>query len=991
MNTKGKFNLRDHLENLLSSYNPERVFEILDQYATENQTVETQELIQIKSRFARVQQRLQSGILSPNDFDLDVNRIVYDLQSWLKDNIDKKTSWCSSEISSEEDLDLSLQDLKDQLIEILNFNSIEPVFYYLKKLVFSTKLKFQLDQIKEKYELFEWERTNKRSKDKIGKHQDIKGMLDEEEAERQNIQQQREEFIKRIKELINNIKEGQLSNNWRFDYLEIKQNFKYEEKNRPKTILISPLDIIEIPDYLSKYDDYKTYKRLMIRAQDAYLAEEYDEAYDLYIKVRNEVDPESSQLYEYLFITYFYKVGVDEIIDMALDQEKGDRHLKRLFLYAARFARLQSIASSKEGSNPKELWGANKIAYRKKDIHSSTGDFNIKAINNELLLALADRYTRIAEGRRGLIAHLKKSQINRIRMCLTIAGSITEHIRVDAVFATTVINELAGGGKHLWIAVNPHGKLTNTEKTFDALDQFANAVRLLGFGREEDREKTEEKLAINLLNTLTAKYNKLKSSKDQKLSDKSRRLIVTKLLVSFRVATLLFPRQSTLFTNLPLEELRNNDSIHDWYTLHPGRELRPIAPKLEGIYFDALEFHRYFLHIHTLGDENQADQWKTEEERIIGIYYHKLRAAAEEQEAFIRSQRYKVDPISPDTDFLNKVVSCYEKWQICYDVYQEVIFLQKSFDELVGNHTFFWYLLERSGFQNLAICKELSPPFDAKNELEKLVEERQFTDMPTANRSIAVNYFHRFLKFRISAISATVRKNPYPSPEYKRDLLDCLKEIIKLCKVAGPLAEFGNVLYEELVEEYTIKWLDIRDGAFVAIDQKNKHLLESVSVLMAALKLFQHIDSFSVKKVQRRIAKNRLREIAESYEVEFNRHQRKNDHPDEIVKMVEIVETLVGYYKVIGDKKYLEIPYSELVKGKGRIHWSNPGLGFESLIPFRITYDRFKPRWQIRMVSEFNYSEMRRYVKSEFEKKENDNATTPPPAKLEPAMEPIGS
>ena len=590
-----RLQVKKHVKQLILSGNLENVFSFLRSFLAESKTIKKNEISLYEFQYNALKRKFRQRLIEHSVFSVEQNRISQGIMLWLDENVSEDLKWTNSEFYGGQGIKLSLDDLKKQLLEILELNGTEVIFFFLDKLISGIVKKFEYNRIKEKYQLLEWQSSNHRiqiKQDDGVEYQTIEEILKQEKEKREQIEVKRKRIDANIEKLINSLVETDLINNWKFEYIKFLRSYKFNKHSKPKKTLISSLDIIQIPKFLKNDSDFQIYKRLMIQAQDAYLVGNYQRAYDLCLRVGNEVDPESAQLYEYLFVTYYYLIGPERIISEALVDFQSEVHLKKLFVYASRFVRLQSVASEEMDTKVVRR-GANKIAKEVDDIHSLTGEENIKEINSELLLTLADKYSQILDSFREGSVELTADEKKKIIQCILIAKNITEHIRVDAIFATTVINELAGGGKHQWIAIKEDGGLVNTEVGFDAIGHFEDAIRLLAYDKGEQEDKIKEKLADDIFNYLNEKYNFIKYTSGQ-LEEKEIRTLLTRLMVSFRVATQLFPK-SNQFAEIPIAELGSENGILNWYKLDYERELIPITSNEYPHFFEPLKFFQFFL------------------------------------------------------------------------------------------------------------------------------------------------------------------------------------------------------------------------------------------------------------------------------------------------------------------------------------------------------------------------------------------------------------
>lgn len=966
MNSGIEINVRSYVDDILRTGNLDNVFSFLRALFKDNTDVEKEQITANEAAYSIHKKSYFNGEITHSEFSRQTVIIIRAINGWLLENISESYVWTSYEYSESQGIRLDIDELIKQLHEILNLNGVDVVFFYLERLISGIEKRFHLDSTKEKYQLLVWKSNNQRINLDIALEREsltIDKILEKEKAKRAKIRASRDEIKSEIEALILSLLEEDLINNWRFEYIKKLRNYKLHDNHEPSKALISSLDIIQIPGFLKADEDYKLYKRLMVQAQDAYLIEDYQSAYHLCIEVRDKVDPESSQLYEYLFVTYYNLIGPEKIISEALDDSQGDEHLKRLFLYANRFVRLQSIISNVSNGSNIPPRGANKIAREVQNIHSLTGEDNIKQINSELLLTLAHKYSGIIDTFRTSTIELSSDDKRKIIQCIVVARNITEHIRVDAVFATTIVNELAGGGKHQWIALRDGGKLINTEKQFDAIGHLEDTIRLLSYDKRQPESKIKEGLSKDLYNYLVEKYNFVKAEQTSgNRSESEIRFSLTKVLVSFRVASMLFP-QSKLFIEIPIEELGSKGGIISWYWLDYNRQLNSNTSRDYQYYFDPVEFLQYFL-TYGSGTDNTLFNWEQEKGKLLRRYYELKSDNAESRYLNIDVKDSYLLKDTPHS-IIEDLINVYRDWRICYDVYKEEHYLWSCYNELVGNSKCFWFLFGANDLKDYPIYAKFNEGFSPVDELAFLVENIHDLTEKEAYRVLAINYLDSYIKPRNYQIKSITRFDRNSSISYKLEIFNFIEQLMVLLNKSGYVDQVCDYIFEEIVKESTFNWLDFSNGEISDLEINYSHAIESKKVLYKLIDISSNFDESKIKDI---VMSNRLKEYSEKYDQNFSRIKKHNYYEGDILEIVEILEKLVYYYNETKDPKYLKLPYKELVEGKGKIRWATYGIKILSWWPFDYKFGRVRSRRLIREIGDFDFFEMKVFVKKEYEK-----------------------
>ena len=288
------------------------------------------------------------------------------------------------------------------------------------------------------------------------------------------------------------------------------------------------------------------------------------------------------------------------------------------------------------------------------------------------------------------------------------------------------------------------------------------------------------------------------------------------------------------------------------------------------------------------------------------------------------------------------------------------------YQELTGFGYYFWFIFDGTRIKNHPIDDEISFDFSQISELNFLVESITEIRLDEAYQGILRNYCRRIIKPRFFSIKSMIRLDMTPPLEYKYEVYNNIEKLVAFLKITGEVEEVIDFLYEELVEESTFSWFDIEDSLIVDLRASQKVGIEMVSVLTELGSLSKR---FTPARIIPIILANRLSDLHKEYNENFSRIKKYNYYEGDVLRLVEIIETLVHYYRVSGDRMYLKIPYEELVEGTGKIRWATFGFRVNSWVPFRCEFGKIRARRLIRTISHFKFFYVRNYVLVEYEKR----------------------
>lgn len=955
-------------------------------------------------------EELRSYQISGTEQFKDINSIkkefVTSMTRFIRQNVVDQP-W--GENINEEDINLKLADLKEKLLEILHKNGLSALVAFSRNMIRSVSLQKGLKQIELDAAETDFQHSERMRQITFGAAQ---GSGYEEAIRLLELTQEKKKKLSvRTAQIINGIEEEDLVDRWKIRFRSTEANFSWHDSAGERQLLLSPLEMIQVPVYLGRGDDYLQYKRLMVQGQDAYLAHKYAEAHDLFLQVRNEIDPESSQLYELLLVTYYRKHRGAHLIDSYLstvtkeaNPDKKDNPLYQLYLYASRFHLLQGnrkpdeislISSSAKGTKRP---GSDLIAQPARPVYSFTGEQNINIIARELLLRLAERHTRIKDQIASGVSNRKKAAVELWR-CITTARDIYQYLQPDYIVFTTIVSELLGAGASFWITVDGVGQPVNVHPEFDAIGHFTAILGMVVSDKFRSQKaglqtsvsapnKTIDQINKGVMADLAAlisdglrlKYEQLPEAPTPTPDEAATTYQpYVELMLSYQAADALLPG-SGLFFKIPFLEIGNAEGKVDWFQLGRGRRLytRFTAPDFDALaYFEDLcQRADAFSGIPSVGSSV---------EHLIQTYCTRLSSKTFELYRSINLMgEFELDQAGRQR--VGEILYCYRNWQICFDVNEDEKFLKYCHDEVVGNGILFWWAIGRHGLHANPRNLPLGIVFDAREELNWLNDQCGVSDRETDFLTITANYLNRIAIPRSNAIGKRTNGQLNPSAEDHVMILHFVEKVLQLAIAVGPLGPLEDYIYDELVREKTFRWYDLQVDRFINEERPYQHGIDAIPVLEEAMDTFSASSRFSRDHLMDAISLKREDDIIKSYKEDFSRNQERNYEEDTIILFVKMIERLIAYHKITGNARLLSMPYEELVTGKGKVRWASipwtyfaidkvlsvekDDFGHAASIDtkrWQVIWGRIRPRPRVRKVSHFDFRDAYFYVKYNYE------------------------
>ena len=912
-----------------------------------------------------------------------------------------------NESSSVEDSKLSLGDVTDKFLSVLQQFGVSALVSFTRYLIKRPELRQNLIRAEAevaKHEFQHRDRLRKITYNPTG------GSAHHEAARLQELSDVKKEgLLSKVAKMIGELTEEDLVEHYKLTFRNVETAFSWYNSAGERQLLISPLEMIQVPAYLNSHGDYLEYKRLMVQAQDAYLAHRYDEAHELFLRVRNEIDPESAQLYELLLVSYFKKHRGSHLIDSYLStntkRKAGkieENPLYQIYIYASRFHLLQGnrkpdeTATIRSADENYKKPGSDLIAQPAQSVFSPTGDKNLRVVTQELLLRIMQRHTSLTDRIVANVVTREKSTLELWRI-ITTTRDIYQYLQPDYFVFGSIVAELLGASAGFWITVDDDGQPANVYPEYDAVAALRAIINMVAGEKhrkqeaiqttarknlDQVREDVISNLAVMVSDGLRLKYEQLDDAPPLTPNEAAATYQpYVELVQSYRVADALLPG-SGLFFDVPFMEIGNGRGKVDWFELGRGRNL---YTRFTDPYFDALAYFEDLCH--RKGAFTGVPTIGSAIEHLIQTYYHRLKDKTFNLYRSINLMG-EFDLALAGRQRVGEILYCYRNWQICFDVNEDETFLKLCHDEVVGNGILFWWAIGKHGLHANPRNLPLGVVFDAREELNWLNDQCGVGTRENDFLTITENYVNRIVIPRSNEIGKRTHGQLNPAAEDQLDILHFAKKVTQLAIAVGPLGQLEDYVYDELVRENTFRWYDIQGERFINEERVHQHGIDAIPVLEEAMLAFSESNRFTTGHLQDMIALNRQEDILTSYKEDFSRNQEKNYDEDTIVLFVRMIERLIGYHKITGNAALLAMPYEELVTGKGKVRWARVPwtlLAIDKVLavekdengkPARIGIKRWRviggrihPRPRVRKISHFDFRDAYFYVKYNYETK----------------------
>ena len=870
--------------------------------------------------------------LSAHAYDEEISEISTRLLQWVDTYIPFEAEQSDRVDPKESARYHRWEDVRERVRAILHLNGMVPALIFLDQLVGQLGQRAELGAIKAAYE--DWA-------DLLSSDAGSEGAVWLYDYQR---------IQTRLEDLLNELNEEDLRKSWSLHFHQLTTVFgDSSEKYRDEIVfaLVARVERILIPSSIAGEAEQQAFKRAMYRLQDLYHAGQFEEAYQQALHIRNELECESSQLYEYLLLSFFLKEGPKSIIDRAITQADYEP-LRHLYVYAARLRSLQWPEAATEEVPKHEAY-----AYVGKGVASNTAVHNLRQIANGLLLRLAERYSQLVSQHDSAAARLA------LQRGMWLTSLIGQYVAGDALFAPLVVTELAGGGlqETQWVKVE-EGELRNVYPDFDALSLLRSARRVLRLELLPSPSNPEEPLIADLCYSLEDRYASVQL--DQQL-DRSPAVIVHKLKEILRasyVMSLLFPEYTRL-ADLPIRELATKEGLLEWFSLdEQGR----LSTKSDDLGLRGFPAYTYLAHFVQWRDGPAA--WQRLEGELRELVYYRLAHRAQQAYDKINSSHYAISDLN--RSYVETVMDCLKDWLKCYQAYGDERFWEACYHELTGDGHFFWFSVTSAGLSDPLYLREFN--WSSLRFLRQLLEHRPKKDLLEAQTEIGLNYLRFFIDKRYREIQRITENQLNPRVAYRQEIYNLMEHVLVLCEKIVPLDEFLAFIYDELILEQILPWLDIKGDKLIDYPSERYHPLMAVDLFNRVQRvLVDQSANWSDEAVFQEVLLHRYRDARYDYEFEFSPLRYRNYHLEDRQLMVELLNRCLHFYRLTDDPKYLELPYREYVLNRGRFRWGyyvrplRQGRAQELVAPFLIF-----EHWHNWRIDGLHYLRQRKYVKKEW-------------------------
>jgi hypothetical protein len=856
-------------------------------------------------------------------------------------------------------LDLTLADLQERLLNMLDRVDLTPLFSLLKRMLFDAAM------LKDIFE----------SEDSFSNlYQQTRGMktnLDDYLARKLAFREQ-------LRKIIERMRDEDLNANWRDVFIPDYFSFLPSDHPALDPYFFFPTEEVAIPDTMNlpvsigeqasaenigllSYQQKQDFRRSLLLAQDAIAVENYARAHAHCEHVRSHLDPQSAQLYEYLLITYIHKEKSDKIIEEALTGE--GRGMNHVTLYSGRLRLYQ------EGGKCPSL----------------TGIYN-RRVSAEILSdgmrqvydTWPDDYV-LDTGR-----HTRPSDTNRqaARRFIEAAQLVYRAIHPMRGAFRLLVNELCGGGKFHWVSrvvfADEEIRFLSNE-SFDLESQIDELLGLIGAvdeGRPDQQYQQQSILRENLYFSLLAKRQLLFQRLTEETKANRQFTDVHESAIRFIHAALLGHRvfgdasqdgKDQSFLRLSLEYLLPTLVVSpDPDALLPG--LRWFDLDSKGQLCAHTDSVRYQFDARAILEKIVRDHagkaaWMQVAPNIKQEVYQQYIADTEKTYEIVKTGLSWTDFRRMDELEARKLmIGCLRRWVVCYRAFPETGagFIERAIQEICGDGLLVW--LYHDPAQLVSHPDALALGYDARQELRMILGvQSSVQTISELEEPLRVKIAENLFKKRILPAWGAI---PRGDERHRSQAIRLLLEATAGYRL-WPNPAYLDFVYQELTEELKFRWIDVHIGGdAMSWSFVNDWNFDPVDALE---KMYQTAPSrYNLFAARERIADRRFRDIQDRYFREISEIKSENRRPER-ESAIQVISKLKGLYRYMPREKYLELPLKEL-KGQGRVRWNARLLG---LIPTRENYyenqyfqfDYKYELFDIKRLLENQFNEMERVLK----------------------------
>ncbi len=794
------------------------------------------------------------------------------------------------------------------------------------------------------------------------------------------LQQRAEPVQMDLSSLIERLEERHLAPDWRSIFIRDYYHFTAESRD-DSTVppFFVPVDEVIIPETLNlpvgpreeesleqigllSFEQKTDFRRSLLLAKDALAVKSPAQAYAHCDHVRQKIDPQSAQLYEYLLITFIQKESPARAMQDAL--QGNDRVLQHILLFASRLREYQ-----KAGKCPSST-ALHNLAIASESISDAALRLYYH-FPNDPLRDTGKHADAVPDNRRSLRVILG----NTLKVCRLVHPS-------EELLEAAVI-ECCGGGKCHWMkrvdVVDGYFQFV-PDGHIDLIGEIQELLQMLQSIEDEDPNKIVKGRALlreDLFFSLLAKRQTLST---QLAEDAKRRRPYTdarESIVRFTYACLFGAHifgdadargRGNSFLRLALEYLlpgllrapaEAEALALRWFTLDANGYVA-AHPDCAAYSFDVLGIVEKIVRDHagTAG-------WMQVQPNIKETVYQQYVADTAQLHESVKTRLAYTDVRRMNAiDARRLLIECLRRWVVAYkaEPARGLGFLENCAREITGDGIMLWLLHNPHTLVTHPESSGLG--YDAQQELKKIhdlmAQHPEGRGMHEAylRERIAENLFEK----RIAPIYETLAKG---DESQREGIVWLLQETLSNYKL-HPNPAYLDFVWKELTEEIKLPWIDISlEGK--AIPYKRVTGFDPLDVLreLHQIQPFQ----YSLLDAREQIATRRHANQVARYFREISEYRHENRQPERKIA-IEIIQKLKGIYLYFPKAEYLELAWDELYAkpGKHRIRWNSRVLGLLPLngdhyenefLNFNYKFERF----ELKRLLDNQYEEMQRVLR----------------------------
>lgn len=781
-----------------------------------------------------------------------------------------------------------------------------------------------------------------------------------------------------LQSLINRLDETQLAPDWHAVFIRDYYHFTPDSRDdsTPPPFFV-PTDEIEIPETLNlpvgpreqesleqigllSFEQKNDFRRNLLLAKDALAVKNPAQAYAHCDHVRQQIDPQSAQLYEYLLITFIQKETPARALRDAL--HGNDRVLQHILLFASRLQEYQ-----REGKCPSST-AMHNLAIASESISDAALRVYYH-FPNDPLRHTGKHAEDVPDNRRALQIILD----NTLKVCRNVAPS-------EELLEAAVI-ECCGGGKCAWLkqvdVVDGHFQFV-PDGNLDLLGETRELIRMLEQMEAADGNKIVKGRALlreDLYFSLLAKRQAFHAQLEEDAHRRRPFTDVRESVVRFTYACLMGAyifgdedprRRNNSFYRLALEYLLPDILIAPpetasaglrWFTFNHSGELT-AHPDCAAYGFDALGIVQKIVK-----DHSGAAGWLQVQPNIREAAWLQYRADAEALLQQVKTGLSYSDFRRMDNLTARGILIEYLKRQVVAakaSPERGAPLLEACVDELCGDGIMLW-LQHNLHTHTLGTNPDSEAlGYDASSELRNIYDmlhgsDPQFEEQ--LRERIARNIFEKHIA---PAYEAIKRGDTSRRAELSRLLREAMSNY-RLC----PNKQYTDLVWQELTLELKLPWIDIStDGKAAPFPGSNR--FQSIQALNEIQQTLP--DQYKLLDAREHIADRCYANQEQRYFREISEFRSENRQPEREIA-IDIIQRIKGIYLFYPKTDYLELAWNELYAkpGKHRIRWNARLLGiiplqsdhFENqFLHFNYKFERY----ELKRLLDNQYFEMQRVV-----------------------------